>query len=118
MRFLGRLLITMVGIWLAATLVTGISVSGFGTVLLAALILGLVNALVRPIFIVLTLPITVVTLGLFLLVINAIMLALVALLLPGMAVGGFWAAFLGAIIISVFGWIANWFVGNRAVECA
>jgi len=113
MRFLGRLLITMVGIWLAATLVDGIAVSGFGTVLLAALILGLVNALVRPVFVLMTLPLTVLTLGLFLLVINAILLALVALMLPGMAIGGFGAAFLGALIISLFSWIANWFLGNR-----
>lgn len=118
MRLLGRLLITMVGIWLAAALVSGIYVSGFGTVLLAAIILGLVNAFVRPVFVLLTLPLTVITLGLFLLVINAILLGLVAIVLPGMVVHGFWAAFLGAIIISLFSWVANWFVGGREVECA
>ncbi len=113
MRFLGRLLITMVGIWLAATLVSGIGVSGFGTVLLAALILGVINAIVRPVFVFMTLPLTVLTLGLFLLVINAILLALVAAILPGMTIFGFASAFLGALIITVFSWIANWFLGNR-----
>ena len=62
---------------------------------------------------ILTLPLTIITLGLFLLVINAILLALVALLLPGMVVGGFWAAFLGALIITIFSGIANWFLGGR-----
>ena len=113
MRILGRLLITMVGIWLAATLVSGITVSGFGTVLLAALILGIINVFVRPVFVLLTLPLTVITLGLFLLVINAILLALVALLLPGMAVGGFWAALLGSLIITIFSWIASLILSNR-----
>jgi len=107
MRILGRLLITMVGIWLAATIVGGISVAGFGTVLLAALILGIINVFVRPVFVILTLPLTVVTLGLFLLVINAILLGLVAVLLPGMVVAGFWAALLGSIIISLFSWAAS-----------
>ena len=113
MRFLGRLLITMVGIWLASALVAGIGVSGFGTVLLAALILGIINALVRPVFVFMTLPLTVLTLGLFLLVINAILLALVAVILPGMTILGFGAAFLGALIITIFSWIANWFLGKQ-----
>ncbi len=113
MRFLGRLLITMVGIWLAATLVVGIGISGFGTVLLAALILGIINALVRPVFVFMTLPLTVLTLGLFLLVINAVLLALVAVILPGMAIAGFGAAFLGALIITIFSWVANWFLGKQ-----
>ncbi len=113
MRVLGRLLITMVGIWLAAAMVGGIAVSGFGTVLLAALILGIVNVIVRPVFVLLTLPLTVITLGLFLLVINAILLALVALLLPGMSVAGFWAAFLGSLIISIFSWVAGSILNSR-----
>ncbi len=113
MRLLGRLLIAMVGIWLAATVVGGITVTGFGTVLLAAIILGLINAFVRPVFVILTLPLTVVTLGLFLLVINAALLGIVAWLLPGMEIAGFGPALLGAIVISLFSWFANMFVGRR-----
>ncbi|MCD4690236.1 phage holin family protein [bacterium] len=113
MRFLGRLFITMVGLWIAAALVPGILLMGFGTILLAALLLGLVNALVRPVFVLLTLPFTVVTLGLFLLVINAILLGLVALVLPGFMIAGFGAAFLGALIVTLFSWCANWFVSGR-----
>jgi putative membrane protein len=73
-----------------------------------------VNAIVRPIAVVLTFPITIVTLGLFLLVINAAMLALVAALLPGLHVAGFRAALLGALIVSIIGWIGSFFVGSRA----
>ena len=96
-----------VGLWVASFIVHGLAFRDGQTVLVAGLVLGLVNAFLRPILVILTLPITIVTLGLFLLVINAAMVALVAKLLPGMHVAGFGAALLTAIIVSVVGWIGG-----------
>ncbi len=112
-RFLARLFISMVGLWIAMTIVPGMVISGFGTILLAAFLLGLVNAVVKPIVLFLTLPLTVATLGLFLLVINAAMLGIVALLLPGFTLAGFGAALLGAIVVTLFSWWASSFLGPR-----
>jgi len=103
--FILRVLIAALGLWLATEWVDGINVSSAGTLILAALLLGVVNAIVKPIVVILTLPFTLVTLGLFLLVINAAMLGLVAAFLPGMGINGFWPAFLAAIIVSVVSWI-------------
>ena len=114
MGFLIRALIAAVGLWLATRWVSGITVDDAGTLVLAGLLLGVVNAIVRPIAIVLTFPITIVTLGFFLLVINAAMLALVAELLPGLHIAGFRAALLGALIVSITGWIGSFLVGSRA----
>jgi len=72
---------------------------------------------VRPVVIILTLPLTILTLGLFLLVINAAMLSMVAWMLDGVTVAGFWSAFFGAIVISITGWLASWFIsGHGRVE--
>ena len=79
----------------------------------AALLLGVVNALVRPLVLLLTLPLTLLSLGLFVFVINAGMLALVAWLLPGFTLSGFRAALLGAIVVGVAGWVGSWFIGPR-----
>ncbi len=84
--------------------------------LMAALLLGVVNAFVRPIAIVLTLPISVVTLGLFLLVVNAGMLALVAYLVPGFDLLGFWPALWAAIVVGLTSWVGSWFIGPRGLE--
>ena len=111
--FLLRLLIGALGLWLAEQIVDGIDVANAGTLIAAAFLLGIANAVVRPVLIILTLPITVITLGLFLLVINAGMLALVALILPGFHIAGFWAALFGALIVSITGWLASWFIGPR-----
>ncbi len=111
--FLIRVLIVAAGLWLAAAIVPGIANSGGWTLLLAALLLGVVNAIVRPVVILLTLPLTILTLGLFLLVINAAMLSLVAWMLDGMSVDGFWPALFGAIIVSITGWAASSFIGDR-----
>ncbi|MAG32735.1 MAG: hypothetical protein CL908_17785 [Deltaproteobacteria bacterium] len=113
MGLLVRMTITMVGLWLASLLVSGISVNDTWTLLWAALWLGIVNAIVRPIAILLTLPITLLSLGLFLWVINAAMIGIVAWLLEGVHVAGFGSALLGALIVSVTGWIANGFVGEN-----
>ena len=109
--FLIRFLITAIGIALAAYLVPGIEARGTGTLLAAALLLGVVNAVVRPVVVLLTLPLTVVTLGLFLLAINAAMLGLVAWLLPGLRIGGFLPALLGFLIISFTSWLASRYIG-------
>jgi len=107
MGFLIRALLAAVGLALATRLVSGITADDTATLLLAGLLLGIVNAIVRPIAIVLTFPITIITLGFFLLVINAAMLGLVAWLLAGLHVEGFRAALLGSIIISIVSMILN-----------
>ena len=106
-----RTLIIMLGLFLASSLVPGVQVDGTGSFILAALLLGLVNAFVRPIAFLLTLPLTVVTLGLFLLVLNAAMFGLVAALLDGFTIAGFWSAIFGAIVVSVTGTVASWYIG-------
>ena len=111
--FLIRILIVALGLWLASEWVPGIEVQGVWTLLGAALLLGLVNAVIRPLLILLTLPITVLTLGLFLLVINAGTLALVAWVFDDFTIAGFWPAVLGAIIVGLTGWLASWFIGPR-----
>jgi putative membrane protein len=99
--FLIRVAIVAVGLWMATVWVPGVGIDSPSTLILAGLLLGIVNSIVRPIAIVLTLPITIATLGLFLLVINAAMVALVAWMLPGMHVAGFGAAFWTAVVVSL-----------------
>ena len=111
--FFVRLLITALGLWLADALLDGVSIVGTFTLLLAALLLGFVNAVVRPLLLVLTLPITLLTLGLFLLVINAAMLGIVASLLPGFQIASIWSAIGAWLIVSVTGWLAAQFIGPR-----
>lgn len=108
-----RFLITACGLMLSAWQLDGIHLSGPWALFFAVLVLGVVNALVRPVLLLLTLPITVVTLGLFLLVLNGAMLGLAALLVPGFIIDGFWTALFGAIIVSLTGMIANWFIGPK-----
>ena len=106
-----RTLIIALGLGLAAFLLPGVTITGAGTLVLAALLLGLVNAIVRPILLILTLPITLLTLGLFLLVINAAMFGLVAAMLDGFYVAGFFSALFGALIVSLVSTVASWTVG-------
>jgi putative membrane protein len=111
--FLIRALIVALGLWLATSWVQGVSIDGPSTLILAGILLGVVNSIVRPIAIVLTLPMTILTLGLFLLVINAGMVALVAWVLPGMHVAGFGAAFWTALVVSLVSMVGSWFVGPK-----
>jgi putative membrane protein len=111
--FLIRVLIVAAGLWVASKLVPGVTITDGWSLLWAALVLGIVNAVVRPVVIILTLPLTILTLGLFLLVINAAMLSMVAWMLDGVMVAGFWSAFFGAIVISITGWLACWFIGGH-----
>ena len=115
--FLIRLAIGALGLWLAARFVPGVSIEGDATLVFAALLLGIVNAVVRPVVVLLTLPVTLLTLGLFLWVINAAMFGLVAALLEGFHVAGFWPALLGALLVSVTSWFASsWVSPSGRVE--
>ena len=107
MHLLLRWLIYAVAIMLLAYIVPGISVRNFYSALIAALILGLVNAVIRPLVILLTLPVNILTLGLFTLVINALMLWFVATIVKGFDVQNFTAAFFGALILLLVGWMVN-----------
>ncbi len=111
--FIVRLLINAIGLWAAALLVPGVSFDGPWTLLFAALLMGIVNALIRPIVIVLTLPLTIITLGIFLLVVNAAMFGLVAWMLPGFSVDGFFSALFGWLIVSIVSWLASGFIGPK-----
>ena len=114
MHLIVRLLISMVAILLIAYLLPRLMwVDGLWSALVAAFLLGIVNAIIRPIFILLTLPVTILTLGLFLLVINALMLWMVAGLVNGFHVNGFWGAFFGSILISIISWILSRLVLSR-----
>lgn len=109
--FLVRLLITAFAMWLASVIVPGMAFSGGWALLWGALLLGIVNALVRPLVVLLTLPLTILTLGIFLLVVNAAMLGLVAALLDGFQLAGFWSALFGSLLISIFSAVGSNFVG-------
>jgi putative membrane protein len=108
-----RTLISMLGLYLASVLIPGVQIAGTGTFILAALLLGLVNGFVRPIAFLLTLPLTIVTLGLFLLVLNAAMFGLVAAMLDSFTVAGFGSALLGALIVSITSTMASWYIGPK-----
>jgi len=112
--FIFRALISAVGLWIATRWVTGIRIDDPTTLVLAGVLLGVVNAIVRPVAVLLTFPITIVTLGFFLLVVNTAMVALVAAILPGFHIpGGFWSAFATALIVGITGWIGSWLIGPR-----
>ncbi|HEY4342072.1 MAG TPA: phage holin family protein [Steroidobacteraceae bacterium] len=111
--FLFRAVLCMVGLWIATRWVSGIRIDDAQTLVLAAVVLGVVNAIVRPIAVILTFPLTLLTLGLFLLVVNAGMLGLTAWLLRGFHVADFRAALLASLIVSVTGWIGSMFIGGR-----
>jgi putative membrane protein len=107
MGFLLRVVVNALAIMLAASIVPGIAVDGLVSALAAAVLLGLINAFVRPVLLILTLPITLLTLGLFLLVLNGLCFWLVAWLVKGFHVAGFGSALLGALVVSVVSWIVT-----------
>ena len=112
-KLLVHLLVSAALLWLVSQFVQGIYIHGFGTALVAALVLGVVNFLVRPILVVITLPITILTLGLFLIVINALMLLLTSALVPGFHVAGFVAALIGGLLLGLFNLIASALINRR-----
>jgi putative membrane protein len=111
--FWARLLVSSVGLMIASELVTGIEFAGLGSLFFAALVLGCVNAVVRPAVVFLTIPFTLVTLGFFLFVVNAAMLGLTAFFVPGFFVAGFGPALFGSIIVSITGMLASWYIGPK-----
>jgi putative membrane protein len=111
--FFLRAAIVALGLWLATEIFPGLAFDGPYTLLAAALLLGIVNAIVRPLILVLTLPITVLTLGLFLLVINAGMVGLVALLLQGLTINSFWTALGTSVVVGLTSWVASGFIGGK-----
>ena len=112
LRFIIQAVVTALGLWLAAQIVPGVDFTSTGSLVAAAVLLDLVNAIVRPIMIILTLPLTIVTLGLFLLVVNAAVIGLVAALLGGFVVDGLWAGIGAAIVTGVVSWIAGALFGG------
>ena len=112
--FILRGLVAALGLWAATELLRGFTIDTPMTLILAGLLLGLVNAIVRPFALLLSLPALIFTLGLFLLVVNAAMLGLVALLLPGFHIDGFWTAVLASLVVSVTGWIGSALIGSQA----
>jgi putative membrane protein len=109
--FFVRWLIGALGLGLASAVVPGVHLDSVGTLLLASLVLGLVNAIVRPLVLLFTLPLTVLTLGLFILVINAAMVGLVAWLVPSFHVDGFFSALFAALLVSLTGWLGSGWIG-------
>ena len=115
--FLLRALLAACGLYLASRWVHGVRIDNMETLLLAGLLLGVVNAIVRPIAFILTLPLTLLTLGIFLFVLNAAMVALVAWMLPGFHLyGGFRAALFTWIIVWLTGWIGSALIGHHGFE--
>ena len=100
LAFLAHLILTAALLLLVANLVRGVQVQGWGSALVGAIVLGFVNAIIRPVMVLLTLPFTILTFGLFLLVVNAMVLWLVAILVPGIRVQGFGPAFLGSLVLT------------------
>ena len=103
--FLIRAAVVAVGLWVASLIVPGVSFSSNESLIWAALLLGIINAFVRPILVILTIPITILSLGLFLLVINGIMIMLASAVVPGFLVRGFAPAFWGAVVLALLGMV-------------
>ena len=106
-RFIVRAIFAALGLWLASRIVPGVAIDDTTTLILSAVLLGLVNAFVRPVVFLLTLPLTIVTLGLFLLVVNAAMIGLVAMVFRGFVVDGLVAGILAAIVTGVISWVGH-----------
>ena len=113
MRFLMRLVLNGIAIVVAAWFVPGVHVTGFAPALMAGALLGFVNAIVRPLLLILTLPFTLLTLGLFIFIVNAICFGLTAALVPGFQLDGFLAAFLGALVVTIVSWLLSAFLPDK-----
>ena len=110
-EFLAHLLISAALLLLVANLISGVEVDGWGSAFIGAIVLGLVNAIVRPVMVFLTLPFTILTFGLFLLVVNALMLWLAGSLVPGIRIQGFGPAFFGALLLTVLNMVITMVAG-------
>lgn len=107
MRFIVNLLIGGLAVFISAYIIPGVTVDSFVTAVLVGIVLGIINALVKPIFVFFTLPLTVVTLGLFLFVINSLMILLASAIVPGFKVNGFWTALVFSLVLSVVSWFLH-----------
>lgn len=116
LRFLIFWGVNTLSLWVADDLFDGIAFQTLQSLFIAGLVLGIVNTFVKPLLLILTLPLSIVTLGIFVLVINALMLLLVAWLVPGFVVSGFWAGFFVALFVSVFSFILNTLLGYNKVK--
>lgn len=110
MKLITRIAITALALLLVAKLPIGVEIEGLAPAIIAAVVLGILNTLVRPLLIILTLPITLLTLGLFILVINASLFLLASVFVEGFLVDSFFAAMLGSVLVSIVSSIANKFV--------
>jgi putative membrane protein len=115
-RFILHVLATALGFWIASKLIHGVHVDGTTSLLLAGLLLGIINALVRPILVILTFPLTILTLGLFLLVVNGVTVWLVTIFIHGVRVDSPWHAILTALVISLTSWAASALIGRAGVD--
>ena len=113
LMLLARWLVNAAALLLVAYIYPGVHVESFLAALIAALVLGLVNAFIRPLLVILTFPVTLITLGLFLFVINALLFWLVAEVVHGFTVGGFWAALVGSILYSLITLVTSWLLFKR-----
>jgi putative membrane protein len=115
-RFILRALVAALGFWVAANVIHGVHYTGWMGLVIAGVVLGIVNALVRPVITILTLPLTILTLGLFMLVVNGISISIVAFFVHAIRVDSFWHAILTALIISLVSWVGSWFIGSGERE--
>lgn len=113
MKILSKWIISTLAILLAAYLIPGISVSGVYIAIIIAVLLGLINAIIRPIVVILTLPINIVTLGLFTFVINGFFFWLLSTFIKGFEINGFWTAVLGALVVSIISWTGNQLIDSQ-----
>ena len=111
--FLLRTAISALALWVADEIFEGMRFDSASQLIVAAILLGIVNGLVRPLAFILTLPITLVTMGFFLLILNAAMLGLVALIVPGFQLSGIWTVVGAALIVSLVSWVANGMIGSN-----
>jgi len=112
LRFIAQFLVTALGLWLSSRVVDGVAFLSNESLLAAALLLGIANAVVRPILTFVTFPLTIITFGLFLLVVNAAVIGLVASLLGGFVIDGLWAGIGAAVVTGIVSWMAGWFIGE------
>lgn len=116
LRFILQAVVTALGLWLSAYLVPGVEFLSTGSLIAAAILLGLVNAFVRPILTFVTFPLTIITFGLFLLVVNAATIGLTAMFLGGFVVDGLWAGIGAAIVTGIVSWLVGWIVPDDRRE--